>query len=82
MIKSNSLNDTVVKPGLDSDPECDKVTRSRTIKANVEFDGLNYKMRLRKEESVFKVIDFVLDFSDINSDDKSETDISARLTDF
>ena len=42
--------------------------KSRAIKASLLCEGLNYKMRLRKEESVFKIIDVSLDFTDLQKD--------------
>ena len=47
-----------------ADIDENEVVRTRTVRVNLTFDGINYKMRLRKEESVFKVIDLSLDFTD------------------
>ena len=57
--------------------------KSRAIKASLLCEGLNYKMRLRKEETVLKVIDLSLDFTgkkSLNQLDEMEAEI--ELTDF
>ena len=53
----------VVAENSEEDIE-NRVVKSRYIKAHVHSEGLNYKMRLRKEESVLKIIDVTLDFTD------------------
>ena len=59
------------------------IEKSRTIRAIVALDGFNYKMRLRKEETIIKVIDFSLDyFEKTNSYMDDERDINFELTDF
>ena len=59
------------------------IEKSRTIRAIVALDGFNYKMRLRKEETIIKVIDFSLDYFDkTNSYMDDERDINFELTDF
>ena len=59
------------------------LTKSRCIQANVKLDGLNYKMRLRKEESVVKVIDFEAKFAEkVQSNEADHQDLSVFLTDF
>ena len=59
------------------------IEKTRTIRASVALDGFNYKMRLRKEETVIKVIDFSLDFFEkTNSLTNDERDINFELTDF
>ena len=57
--------------------------KTSVIKVVLRFDGLNYKMRLRKEETVLKVIDLSLDFTgkkSLNQPDEMEAEI--ELTDF
>ena len=48
----------------EDDLDFNKVVKSRIIKVRLQFEGLNYKMRLRKEESVLKIIDVGVDFND------------------
>jgi hypothetical protein len=61
----------------------DLLIKSRCIKANVRLDGFNYKMRLRKEESVVKVIDFAIKFTEKkNSKAADYQNLSIALTDF
>ena len=38
--------------------EGDEVVKQRSVRVDVAFDGLTYKMRVRKEESIVKIIDF------------------------
>ena len=51
-----NLDKTVNEDDLDEN-EC-QIQKSRSIKANLSSDGFIYKMRLRKEEPVVKLIDF------------------------
>ena len=63
--------------------EQDDIVKSRKIRVNLNFDGFTYKMRVRKEESIVKVIDFSLDFVDqMHSKKPSERDLTCELTDF
>jgi hypothetical protein len=49
---------------VNEDDKEETLIKSCSIRASVRLDGFNYKMRLRKEESVVKVIDLAIDFSD------------------
>lgn len=69
--------------GAHQQEDDDAVIEQRTIKVNVGFDGFNYKMRVRKEESIVKVIDFSLEFQDyMHSNAPSKRDLKCELTDF
>ena len=59
---------TMTEPDEQKDEEECIVVKSRTITANLVWEGLNYKMRLRKEETVLKIIDLSLDFNDYVKD--------------
>ena len=70
-----------------SDDESDeeKVEQTSTLKARIHFDGLNYKMRLRKEETVLKIINLSLDYEDVQSSIDQQVGrklLEAALVDF
>ena len=61
------------------------VTTTRHVTAKVRFDGLNYKMRLRKEETVMKIIDLAVELTDSSTASSIGEDrrhMSVDLTDF
>ena len=68
---------------INQDDQQNCIVKQRIIQAKIKFDGFNYKMRVRKEESVVKVIDFSIDFVDkMHSEKTDERELQCELSDF
>ena len=56
--------------------------KRESFKLTASFEGINYKMRLRKEESVLKIIDIAFNFGrETNEPNNAKIDLHVSVTD-